>query len=157
MTLSKSILGVAAAAALLASACERHNLGEVRAEHRGRSIQQSDAKPLVEPRLTDIEPSADGVSPAEAAGLSVASKALGEPRSAQRDIQLACTAAQDALNQATFASGVEWADAKLRAEQALRSAYQAVSATTEELESEQTLPEVKGATPAPRGRKEEER
>jgi len=119
-------------------------------------MQQGDYAPLVQPTLTDIEPSADGTSPAEAAGLAVAGKALGEPRSAQRDIQLACTAAQDALSHATFASGIEWADAKLRAEQALRGAYEAVSATTE-LESEQTLPEVKGATPAPQGGKEEER
>ena len=147
MTLSKSILGVAAVA-LVASACQRRDIGDARAEHRGPATQTNDYKPLVEPKLTDLEPSADGVSPAEAAGLAVANKALGEPRSAQRDIQLACTAAQDALNRATFASGVEWADAKLRAEQALRSAYQAVSAT--ELEGQESVPEVKGATPASR-------
>jgi hypothetical protein len=147
MTLSKSVLGVAAVA-LVASACHGRDIRNVRAEHRARSTQTNDYKPLVEPKLTDLEPSADDVSPAEAAGLAVANKALGEPRSAQRDIQFACTAAQEALNRATFASGVEWADAKLRAEQALRSAYQAVSAT--EIPMEESVPEVKGAMPAPR-------
>jgi len=153
MTPSKSLLGIAAAAALAVLACNGRPIGEIRAERGARAADRSASKPLMEPTLADLEPSAEDVAPVEAAGLAVASKALGELRGAQRDVQLACTAAQDALNQAMFASDVKWADAKLRAEQALRGAYEAVSA--EETENQGSFPEVKGTTPAPRGGKEE--
>ena len=152
MKLWKSMLGVASCAALVAVACDRRE-PITRETPRERTVQTTqNARPLVEPTL-NLEPSADDVSITEAAGLAVANKALGELRSSQRDIQLACAAAQSALNNAQYASGTEWADAKLRAEQALRRAYQALGAMDTDREGSfpEVKGEVKGTEPAPRG------
>jgi hypothetical protein len=154
MKFLKSMFGVASCAALVALACDRREpiAKETPDERTVQATDERAAKPLTEPTL-DLEPSAEDVSPTEAAGLAVANEAVGELRSSQRDIQLACAAAQNALNSAQYASGAQWADAKARAEQALRRAHQALGTMDADMEGNfpEVKGEVKGTESAPRG------